>query len=135
MKTDVKNLDIIPSSLDLGRTKIELIIESFTGGTISKLKQALEPVQEKYDYVIVDCPPDQNMIISSVIYASDLVLIPLKSDKGSLKGFLHTYNYMMDIQKKNNLNLNFKFMFSIFDNNKVNKNYIKYSRHLLVIIY
>ena len=53
------------------------------------------------------------MIISSVIYASDLVLIPLKSDKGSLKGFLHTYNYMMDIQKKNNLNLNFKFMFSI----------------------
>ena len=100
MKTDVKNLDIIPSSLDLGRTKIELIIESFTGGTISKLKQALEPVQEKYDYVIVDCPPDQNMIISSVIYASDLVLIPLKSDKGSLKGFLHTYNYMMDIQKE-----------------------------------
>lgn len=121
MKTDVKNLDIIPSSLDLGRTKIELIIESFTGGTISKLKQALEPVQEKYDYVIVDCPPDQNMIISSVIYASDLVLIPLKSDKGSLKGFLHTYNYMRDIQNKNNLNLNFKFMFSIFDNNKVNK--------------
>ena len=65
------------------------------------------------------------MIISSVIYASDLVLIPLKSDKGSLKGFLHTYNYMMDIQKKNNLNLNFKFMFSIFDNNKVNKKLYK----------
>ena len=121
MKTDVDNLDIIPSSLDLGRTKIELILQQMTGGTINKLKQALEPIKDEYDYVIVDCPPDQNLIIASVIYASDLVLIPLKSDKGSLKGFLHTYKYMLDIEKKNNLHLNFKFLFSIFDNNKVNK--------------
>lgn len=125
MKTDVENLDIIPSSLDLGRTKIELILQQMTGGTINKLKQVLGPVQDEYDYIIVDCPPDQNLIIASVIYASDLVLIPLKSDKGSLKGFMHTYKYMLDIEKKNNLNLNFKFMFSIFDNNKVNKKLYK----------
>lgn len=121
LKSNVKNLDIIPSSLDLSKTKIDLLYQQMTGGTINKVRRALETVKDEYDYVIVDCPPDQNLIIASVIYASDLVLIPLKSDKGSLKGFLHTYKYMLEIQKNNNLKLNFKFVFSIFDNNKVNK--------------
>ncbi|MEW5919525.1 MAG: AAA family ATPase [Bacillota bacterium] len=81
--TRQKNLHIIPATIKLAGAEIELV------STISRehrLKRLLEPVRDKYDFVIIDCPPSLSLLTVNAFTAADAVLIPIQCEYYALEG-------------------------------------------------
>jgi chromosome partitioning protein len=81
--TGIKNLDLIGSNTDLTASEVELLSEDH--GT-SKLKNSLKEFKEKYDIVIIDCPPSLNMLTINSLVAADGVLVPVQCEFFALEG-------------------------------------------------
>lgn len=75
--------DILPANGDLTAAEITLMN---TPSREQRLKQALEPVRSKYDYIIVDCPPSLNMLTLNALVAGSGVLIPMQCEYYALEG-------------------------------------------------
>ena len=89
-KTAVKNLYAIPASADLSGAAVELIDEKERNFF---LKKALAPIKNKYDYILIDCPPSLGQLTMNGLAAADLVLIPMQCEYFALEGLkqlLHT---------------------------------------------
>lgn len=82
MQTESK-VDIIAANGDLAGAQVELLNEI---GRELRLKQALNPLQEKYDYIFIDCPPALNVLTINALVASDSVLIPMQCEYFALEG-------------------------------------------------
>lgn len=83
VKTEFKNLDIVPSNIDLAGVEIELVdMEERT----YRLKQALSPVKDKYDYIIIDCPPSLGLITLNALTAANSLLVPIQCEYYALEG-------------------------------------------------
>ena len=81
--TEFKNLDIMPSTMDLAGAEFELAdIEKRE----TRLKSALEEVADKYDIIIIDCPPSLGMLTVNALVASDGAIIPMQCEYFSLDG-------------------------------------------------
>ncbi|MBQ7291324.1 MAG: ParA family protein [Clostridia bacterium] len=81
--TEFKNLDIMPSTMDLAGAEFELAdIEKRE----TRLKSALEEVADKYDIIIIDCPPSLGMLTVNALVASDGAIIPMQCEYFSLEG-------------------------------------------------
>ncbi|WP_300409188.1 AAA family ATPase [Lagierella sp.] len=83
LETSSKNVDIIPSNIDLSGVEIELINlderEFF-------VRKALESVKADYDFIIIDCPPSLGLLSINALVASDSVIIPIQSEYYALEG-------------------------------------------------
>ncbi len=114
LKTD---LDLIPSSLDLSGAEIELSTEP---GREYLLKELLEPLVDKYDYIIVDCPPSLGLLTVNALVASDEVYIPLQAEYLAMKGLTKITEVIAKIKKRLNKKLEIGGVFvTQFDNRKV----------------
>ena len=83
IKTEFKNVDVVPSSIDLAAAEIDLIgIEHRE----ARLKLALAPVRENYDYIFIDCPPSLGLITINALNASDTVFVPIQCEYFALEG-------------------------------------------------
>ena len=83
VKTEFKNVDIVPSSMDLAAAEVDLIeIEHRE----AQLKMALATAREKYDYIFIDCPPSLGLITINALNASDTVLVPIQCEYFALEG-------------------------------------------------
>ena len=83
MPTSLSSLDLIPSAQRLSGAEIELV------GMLARetrLKSALGPLRDKYDYVILDCPPSLGILTVNALTAADSVLIPLQCEYLALEG-------------------------------------------------
>jgi len=78
-----KDLDLIPSTLDLSGAEIELSGEA---GREYILKEIIEPFRSSYDYIIIDSPPSLGLLTVNSLTASDLVYIPLQAQFLALQG-------------------------------------------------
>jgi chromosome partitioning protein len=77
-------LAILPSSPSLAGAEVELVDEL---GRETKLKQALAPLVERYDYILIDCPPSLGLLtINGIMAAKDGVLIPVQCEYLALEG-------------------------------------------------
>ena len=76
--------DLIPSNQDLTAAEVRLLT-LLTGREI-KLKLALQPLRERYDFVFIDCPPALNMLTVNALVAADTVLIPMQCEYYALEG-------------------------------------------------
>ncbi len=83
VKTDTPGLDLVPAKLDLAGADIELMS---TMSRETKLKQALARVADKYDSVIIDCPPSLGLLTVNVLTAADYVLLPIQCEYYALEG-------------------------------------------------
>ncbi len=81
--TTVKNLSVLPSSMDLVGAEIELIDMA---DRESRLRAALEQVRDSYDFIIIDCPPSLGLLTLNCLTAADGVVIPLLCEFYSLEG-------------------------------------------------
>ena len=81
--TKVKNMDIIPASVDLSGAEIELVQLE---GREKRLKRALDIVRDGYDYIFVDCPPSLSLLTINALTAVDSVLIPIQCEFYALEG-------------------------------------------------
>ncbi|MCK4248174.1 MAG: ParA family protein [Candidatus Omnitrophica bacterium] len=98
-KTSVENLYLLPSNVQLTGAEVELVNEM---GREHRLKNALKQETQKYDYIIIDCPPALNLLTINALSASKSVLIPLQCEYYSLEGISQLMN-TIDLVK-NNLN-------------------------------
>ena len=81
--TRVKNLDLVPSNIDLSAAEIQLVSEV---GREQTLARALHPVLDRYDYVLIDCQPSLGLLTVNALACSDGVVIPTECEYFSLRG-------------------------------------------------
>ncbi len=82
VKTDC-GVDVLTANGDLAGAQVELLNEI---GRELKLQKALEPVQNDYDYVFIDCPPALNVLTINALVASNSVMIPMQCEYFALEG-------------------------------------------------
>ncbi len=81
--TNFKNVSLIPSSMSLASAEFE-ISELEEGEKM--LSNALEPIKDSYDYIIIDSPPSLGLITVNILTACDSVIIPMQCEFYSLEG-------------------------------------------------
>jgi len=79
----VKNMDLVPSNIDLSAAEIQLVNEV---GREQTLARALHPVLDRYDYVLIDCQPSLGLLTVNGLSCSDGVVIPTECEFFSLRG-------------------------------------------------
>ncbi|MHB8276680.1 MAG: ParA family protein [Candidatus Humimicrobiaceae bacterium] len=82
-KTKIKNLDLLPSNIDLSKAEIELMNMMDRERV---LKSILDPLKEKYHYILIDCPPSLGILTINALTASDEIVIPMETDYLALRG-------------------------------------------------
>ena len=95
-KTNIPSLNIIPSNIDLIGAELELAAKE---GRESILRNVLEPVKHRYDYIFIDCPPSLSLLTLNALVASDTLLIPMQCEYYALEGIsmlLRTFNLIKD---------------------------------------
>ncbi len=97
-KTIIPNLSIIPASMSLAATEIELsnIDDNFR----FILKKKISSINSKYDYIVVDCPPSLGVLTINALAASSEILIPLQCEFFALEGLKHLIE-VFNLVKKN----------------------------------
>jgi len=96
VKTEVENLDLLPSNNDLAGAEIELVDEA---NREYRLREVLAPLKEKYDFILVDCPPSLGLLTINALAAADTVLVPIQTEYYALEGLghlLHTISLIHD---------------------------------------
>lgn len=108
IKTKYKNLSLLSSTINLAGIDIELIEKSNKTPDFVKtaqLKKHLEEVRDKYDYIIIDCPPSLGILTTNALTASDSVIIPVQCEFFALEGIMQLLNTIMLVQKNLNPSL------------------------------
>lgn len=93
---------LIPSSLDLAAAELELVTAY---ARESRLKIALESVQNDFDFCLIDCPPSIGLLTINALAASDKVLMPLQAEFYPAKGTAHFNKTIQEIKKAINKTL------------------------------
>jgi chromosome partitioning protein len=102
IETSIPNLSIITSTVDLSGAELELLeIENRE----FRLKWLLEKCRQKFDYILIDCPPSLSILTLNALVASNSVLIPLQCEFFALEGLSHLLKTISLVQKKLNSNL------------------------------
>ncbi len=100
--TEVRNLFVAPASLDLAGAEIELVAAM---SRELRLRQALAPVQEDYDYILVDCPPSLGLLTLNAFAAVGEVLVPIQCEYYALEGLGQLLHNVELVQKALNPSL------------------------------
>ncbi|MCD4651997.1 MAG: AAA family ATPase [Candidatus Cloacimonetes bacterium] len=99
MSTSIPHLDIAPSNIDLTGAEIELVKEF---AREKKLAKAIAPVADKYEYIIIDCPPSLGLLTVNALSGSSDVLIPIQCEYYALEGVSQLLNTIRLIQRQLN---------------------------------
>ena len=112
IKTKSKNLSILPAYLNLAGVDMELMeiekrskAEGKNFNRVLRLKDELGKVRDKYDFILIDCPPSLGILTTNALGAADSVLIPVQCEYYSLEGIMQLINTVMLAQRKVNPNL------------------------------
>ena len=108
IKTPFKNLSVIPSVIDLAGAEIELMqISSQNRDFVmtEQLKNQIETIRDRYDYILIDCPPALGILTLNALCASNSVLIPIQCEFYSLEGVNLLLKTILKVQKGVNPNL------------------------------
>jgi chromosome partitioning protein len=112
-KTEVKNLEILPSHIDLVGAEIEILN---LDNRESILKQILTPLKEKYDFILIDCSPSLGLITVNSLTAADSVIIPVQCEYFALEGLSKLLNTIKIIKSKLNPQLKIEgFLLTMYD--------------------
>lgn len=90
------HFDLIPTNSDLTGAEVALLDEM---AREIRLRNALEPVQETYDFIFIDCPPSLNMLTVNALVAADSVMIPMQCEYYALEGLTALLQTIEKIRK------------------------------------
>ena len=94
--TIIKNLKVCPSNINLAGAEVELVSMM---SREQRLKEKLEEIKDKFDYVLIDCPPSLGLITLNSFTASDSVLIPVQCEYYALEGLGQLLNTINLVKK------------------------------------
>ena len=101
-KTSIKNLLVCPSNINLAGAEVELVSMM---SREQRLKEKLENIKDKFDYILIDCPPSLGLITLNAFTASDSVLIPVQCEYYALEGLGQLLNTINLVKKHLNKNI------------------------------
>lgn len=97
-----RELVVAPCTVDLAAAEVELV------GALARetrLKQALEPIRQRCDYIIIDCPPSLGLLTVNALVATDGLIIPIQCEYLALEGLTHLLNTIQIVKSKLNSKL------------------------------
>ena len=98
----LKNLSILPASIDLVGIEVELINYE---NREKRLKSILRPIRDKYHYIFIDCPPSLGILTINSLTAADSILIPLQCEYFALEGLAQLIQTIRKVKKTLNREL------------------------------
>jgi chromosome partitioning protein len=135
MKTEIENLDLIPSHIDLVGAEIEMLN---LPNREKVLKKAILKLKEVYDFILIDCSPSLGLITVNALTASDSVIIPVQCEYFALEGLGKLLNTIKIIQSKLNPSLEIEgFLLTMYDArlNLSNQVYEEVKRHFQEMVF
>jgi chromosome partitioning protein len=102
LKTEIPNLDLIPSHIDLVGAEIEMI--NYPNREMV-MKNLVEAVRNDYDFIIIDCSPSLGLITVNALTASDSVIVPVQCEFFALEGLGKLLNTIKIVQTRLNTSL------------------------------
>jgi len=110
---EIKNLDLIPSHIDLVGAEIEMLN---LPNREKMLKNVIEKLRDDYDYVLIDCSPSLGLITVNALTAADSVIIPVQCEYFALEGLGKLLNTVKIIQTRLNPELQIEgFLLTMYD--------------------
>ena len=105
--------DVLPSMADLAGAAVELITSEHRE---FQLKHALAPIRDRYDVILIDCPPSLEMLTLNALAAADSILVPVQCEYYALEGLSDLMSTMRMVKKRINPNLEiFAVALTMFD--------------------
>ncbi len=98
VKTGIENLYLLPSSIDLAGAEVELVELK---NRDKRLKEAIDKVKDKYDYITIDCPPSLGLMTINALVAADGAIIPIQSEYYALEGLSQLINTIKLVSRIN----------------------------------
>ena len=133
--TDIDNLDIIPSHIDLVGAEIEMLNME---NREKIMRQLLEPIRADYDYILIDCSPSLGLITVNALSAADSVIIPVQCEYFALEGISKLLNTIKIIKNKLNPALEIEgFLLTMYDSRLrlANQIYDEVKRHFQELVF
>jgi chromosome partitioning protein len=107
-------LDVVPATRDLVGVEVELVQRRGREGI---LRAALEPVRDRYEYILIDCPPSLGLLTLNTLAAADAVLIPIQCEFYALEGLSQLLNTVRIVQRTVNPKLQIEgVLLTMYDN-------------------
>jgi len=119
----VEWLDLVPASIDLAGSEVHLLTRT---GREHVLKRALQPVLDKYDLILIDCPPSLGVLTINGLTAADSVLIPLQCEALSHRGVGQLLETIEDVRTFANGDLDVRGIVATMYDDRT-----KHSRHII----
>lgn len=117
IKTEYKNLSVLPSSMPLAAAELELADLEYRA---FRLKNALESVKNDYDYIFIDCPPSLGMLTINALTASDGVIVPMQCEYFSLEGLTQILSTVKQVKRLYNPDLSLTGILITMHNGRLN---------------
>lgn len=102
LKSEIPNLDLIPSHIDLVGAEIEMINYP---NRENVMKGILEPIRDEYDFIVIDCSPSLGLITVNALTAADSVIVPVQCEFFALEGLGKLLNTIKIVQSRLNTEL------------------------------
>lgn len=132
---EIHRMDLIPSNINLGSAELQLINVDYRE---IRLKEALNPIQENYDFILIDCPPSLSTLTILALTASSQVIIPIQTQFKAFLGTSLLINTIQRVKKRGNGKLELKgFIPTMYDRrnsqdtrclNTIKEKYHKYGK-------
>lgn len=125
-----ENYDLAPSDLELAYADLELV--QAIGG-VNQLRNILDPLKEKYDYILIDCPPALNIFTNSALVASNSCLVTLQPEASAMKGVSNLFDRIFQVRDRINYDLKVEgIVLTMVDKRlKVHRDMIEYIKSTL----
>ena len=115
-KTEVKNLDVIGSNVNLSGLEVETANDADRAFVLKKILEAEKDLLSKYDNIFIDCPPSLSLLTIMALVASDELLVPLQTEFFALEGITQLVKTIDRIKVNLNPNLNVRgILLTMFD--------------------
>lgn len=111
--TTAKNVELLPATAELAGAEIELLDAD---GLSVRLRDALAPLRERYNYIFLDCPPSLGLLTVNALVAADAVVVPVQCEYLALEGLARLMNTVERVRGQFNPHLRiFGLVMTMYD--------------------
>ena len=115
-ETEFKNISLVPSHPDLTGAEVELI--SFLGREY-RLRDALNPIRDRYPFILIDCPPSLNILVINALACADELIVPIQAEYYALEGISQLMGAIRLVRERLNPDLRIRGVLLTMSDNRI----------------